>query len=92
MAQQLEEHKKKLEVEQQLAIKRKTAEIAAQHKQERDKEIERAIESMDAEAQAGRRELQDALRYVPHLLSLFPTILGLASNRMQLIIADLYFT
>ncbi|XP_035440441.2 centrosomal protein of 131 kDa-like isoform X1 [Spodoptera frugiperda] len=62
MKQQLEEHKKQLEVEQQLQIKRKTAEIAAQHKHERDREIERAIDNMEAEAQAGRRELQDALR------------------------------
>lgn len=60
---QLEDYKKQLEVEQQAQIKRKTAEIIAQHKQERDKEIERAIESMEAEAQAGRRELQDALRW-----------------------------
>ncbi|CAH0585515.1 unnamed protein product [Chrysodeixis includens] len=59
---QLEDYKKQLEAEQQAQIKRKTAEIVAQHKQERDKEIERAIESMEAEAQAGRRELQDALR------------------------------
>ncbi|CAH1638368.1 unnamed protein product [Spodoptera littoralis] len=62
MKQQLEEHKKQLEVEQQLQIKRKTAEISAQHKHERDREIERAIDNMEAEAQAGRRELQDALR------------------------------
>ncbi|XP_047030428.1 centrosomal protein of 131 kDa [Helicoverpa zea] len=62
MQHQLEEFKKQLEAEHQLLLKRKTAEIAAQHKQERDKEIERAIESMEAEAQAGRKELQDALR------------------------------
>ncbi|KAH9643455.1 hypothetical protein HF086_002574 [Spodoptera exigua] len=62
MHQQLEEYKKQLEVEQQLHIKRKTAEISAQHKHERDREIERAIESMEAEAQAGRKELQEALR------------------------------
>lgn len=64
---QLEDYKKQLEVEQQAQIKRKTAEIIAQHKQERDKEIERAIESMEAEAQAGRRELQDALRWGENL-------------------------
>ncbi|CAH0692011.1 unnamed protein product [Spodoptera exigua] len=62
MHQQLEKYKKQLEVEQQLHIKRKTAEISAQHKHERDREIERAIESMEAEAQAGRKELQEALR------------------------------
>ncbi|CAB3261718.1 unnamed protein product [Arctia plantaginis] len=59
---QLEDYKKTLEKEQQAQIKRKTQEIAAQFKQERDKEIEKAIESMDAEAQAGRKELHDALR------------------------------
>ncbi|XP_075978347.1 centrosomal protein dilatory [Anticarsia gemmatalis] len=62
LKQKLEDYKKMLEMEQQTQIKRKTQEIAAQHKQERDREIEKAIESMEAEAQAGRRELQDALR------------------------------
>lgn len=60
----LEDYKKTLEKEQQAQIKRKTQEIAAQYKQERDKEIEKAIESMDAEAQAGRKELQEALRSI----------------------------
>ncbi|XP_045498667.1 centrosomal protein of 131 kDa [Colias croceus] len=55
-------YKKQHEAEQQLAFKKRVTEIAAQHKCERDREIERAIESMEAEAQAGRRELQDALR------------------------------
>ncbi|KOB66796.1 5-azacytidine-induced protein 1, partial [Operophtera brumata] len=50
------------EAEQQLTLKKKVTEIAAQHKIERDREIEKAIENMDAEAQAGRKELQDAIR------------------------------
>lgn len=45
---------------------KKVTEIAAQHKIERDREIERAIESMESEAQAGRRELQEALRLQLH--------------------------
>ncbi|KAI8437070.1 hypothetical protein MSG28_010430 [Choristoneura fumiferana] len=62
LEQEFEQHKREFEAEQQLALKKRVTEIAAQHKQERDREIERAIESMEAEAQAGRRELQDAMR------------------------------
>ncbi|KAJ0176453.1 hypothetical protein K1T71_007632 [Dendrolimus kikuchii] len=62
LEQQYEKYKKDFEAEQQLVLKRKVTEISAQHKQERDKEIEKAIESMEAEAQAGRKELQEALR------------------------------
>ncbi|KAG6444606.1 centrosomal protein of 131 kDa [Manduca sexta] len=62
LEEQFEEYKKKYEAEQQVILKKKVTEIAAQHKQERDREIERAIESMEAEAQAGRKELQEALR------------------------------
>lgn len=60
---QFEQYKKEFEAEQNLSLKRKVAEISAQHKVERDREIEKAIESMEAEAQAGRKELQDAIRY-----------------------------
>ncbi|XP_039753596.1 centrosomal protein of 131 kDa [Pararge aegeria] len=59
---EFEQYKKDYEAEQQLVLKKKVTEITAQHKLERDREIEKAIESMDAEAQAGRKELQEALR------------------------------
>ncbi|KAL0838611.1 hypothetical protein ABMA28_016700 [Loxostege sticticalis] len=62
LEERFEQHKRDFENEQQLILKRKIAEISAQHKHERDREIERAIESMEAEAQAGRKDLQDALR------------------------------
>ncbi|XP_061716460.1 centrosomal protein of 131 kDa-like [Cydia pomonella] len=62
LEQEFEQHKREFEAEQQLALKKKVTEIAAQHRRERDKEIERAIERMEEEAQAGRRELQDAIR------------------------------
>ncbi|CAH0398209.1 unnamed protein product [Chilo suppressalis] len=57
-----EQFKKDFEAEQQLILKRKTTEITAQQKLERDREIERAIESMETEAQAARKELQEAMR------------------------------
>ncbi|KAJ2949288.1 hypothetical protein O0L34_g6237 [Tuta absoluta] len=60
--QKFEQHKKEFEAQQQLLLKKKVTEISAQHKQERDREIEKAIESMEAEAQQGRKELQDALK------------------------------
>ncbi|XP_060803284.1 centrosomal protein of 131 kDa [Amyelois transitella] len=62
LEEKFEQYKKDFEIEQQMALKRKVAEIAAQHKMERDREIELAIESMEAEAQAGRKELQEAIR------------------------------
>ncbi|CAH0715337.1 unnamed protein product, partial [Brenthis ino] len=62
MQQEFEQYKKEYEAEQQMLLKKKVMEISAQHKLERDREIEKAIESMEAEAQAGRRELQEALR------------------------------
>ncbi|XP_047990921.1 centrosomal protein of 131 kDa-like [Leguminivora glycinivorella] len=62
LEQEFEQHKKEFEAEQQLALKKKVAEIAAQHKRERDREIECAIERMEEEAQAGRKELQEAIR------------------------------
>ncbi|XP_063826097.1 centrosomal protein of 131 kDa-like [Ostrinia nubilalis] len=62
LEERFEQHKRDFENEQQLILKRKIAEISAQHKHERDREIERAIESMEAEAQAGRKDLQEALR------------------------------
>ncbi|XP_045772717.1 centrosomal protein of 131 kDa [Maniola jurtina] len=62
LEKEFEQYKKDYEADQQLLLKKKVTEIAAQHKLERDKEIEKAIESMEAEAQAGRKELQDALR------------------------------
>ncbi|XP_028030053.1 centrosomal protein of 131 kDa [Bombyx mandarina] len=62
LEKRFEEHKKEFEAEQQVLLKKKVTEIAAQHKQERDREIEKAIESMEAEAQTGRKELQEALR------------------------------
>ncbi|XP_049873595.1 centrosomal protein of 131 kDa [Pectinophora gossypiella] len=62
MEQKFEQYKKEFEAEQQVLLKKKVTEISAQHKMERDREIERAIESMEAEAQAGRKELQEALR------------------------------
>ncbi|KAM3957583.1 uncharacterized protein ACR2FA_008438 [Aphomia sociella] len=60
--EQFERYKREFEAEQQVVLKRKVTEISAQHKQERDREIERAIESMEAEAQVGRKELQEAIR------------------------------
>lgn len=62
MQEEFEQYKKEYEAEQQILLKKKVTEISAQHKLERDREIEKAIESMEAEAQAGRRELQEALR------------------------------
>ncbi|CAK1580538.1 unnamed protein product [Parnassius mnemosyne] len=62
LEEEFEKHKKEFEAQQQMILKKKVAEISAQYKLERDREIEKAIESMEAEAQAGRRELQDALR------------------------------
>ncbi|XP_072949510.1 uncharacterized protein dila [Epargyreus clarus] len=62
MEEEFEQYKKDYEAEQQVVLKKKVTEIAAQHKQERDREIEKAIESMEAEAQAGRKDLQEALR------------------------------
>ncbi|XP_063536641.1 centrosomal protein of 131 kDa isoform X2 [Cydia strobilella] len=62
LEQEFEQHKREFEAEQQLALKKKVTEIAAQHRRERDREIERAIERMEEEAQAGRRELQEAIR------------------------------
>ncbi|XP_026327270.1 reticulocyte-binding protein 2 homolog a [Hyposmocoma kahamanoa] len=62
LEQKFEQYKKDFEAEQQLIMKKKVAEITTQHKLERDKEIEKAIESMEAEAQAGRKELQEALK------------------------------
>ncbi|XP_023941852.1 centrosomal protein of 131 kDa [Bicyclus anynana] len=62
LVQEFEQYKKDYEADQQLLLKKKVTEIAAQHKLERDREIEKAIESMEAEAQAGRKELQEALR------------------------------
>ncbi|KAG7308441.1 hypothetical protein JYU34_005647 [Plutella xylostella] len=62
LEQEFETYKKEFEASQQAALKAKVTEIGMQHKRERDREIEKAIESMEAEAQAGRRELQDALR------------------------------
>lgn len=62
LEQKFEQYKKDFEAEQQLMMKKKVNEITAQHKLERDKEIEKAIESMEAEAQAGRKELQEALK------------------------------
>ncbi|CAG9103004.1 unnamed protein product [Plutella xylostella] len=62
LEQEFETYKKEFEASQQAALKAKVTEIGVQHKRERDREIEKAIESMEAEAQAGRRELQDALR------------------------------
>ncbi|CAH4028270.1 unnamed protein product [Pieris brassicae] len=57
-----EKHKREFEAEQKVLFKRKVTELTAQHKLERDGEIEKAIESLEAEAQTGRKELQDALR------------------------------
>ncbi|XP_045484034.1 centrosomal protein of 131 kDa isoform X2 [Pieris rapae] len=57
-----EKHKREFEAEQQVLFKRRVTELSAQHKLERDREIEKAIESLEAEAQTGRKELQDALR------------------------------
>ncbi|XP_052753390.1 centrosomal protein of 131 kDa [Galleria mellonella] len=62
LQEQFEQYKREFEAEQQLVLKRKVVEISTQHKQERDREIELAIESMEAEAQAGRKELQEAIR------------------------------
>ncbi|XP_047504018.1 centrosomal protein of 131 kDa [Pieris napi] len=57
-----EKHKREFEADQQVLFKRRVTELTAQHKLERDREIEKAIESLEAEAQTGRKELQDALR------------------------------
>ncbi|XP_045536522.1 centrosomal protein of 131 kDa [Papilio machaon] len=62
LEEEFERYKKEFEAEQQIVLKKKVTEISAQHKLERDREIEKAIESMEAEAQAGRRELQEAMR------------------------------
>ncbi|XP_013170159.1 PREDICTED: centrosomal protein of 131 kDa isoform X2 [Papilio xuthus] len=62
LEEEFQRYKKEFEAEQQIVLKKKVTEISAQHKLERDREIEKAIESMEAEAQAGRRELQEALR------------------------------
>ncbi|XP_059052047.1 centrosomal protein of 131 kDa [Achroia grisella] len=62
MQEQFEQYKRDFEAEQQVVLKRKVMEISTQHKQERDREIERAIDSMEAEAQAGRKDLQEAIR------------------------------
>ncbi|GBP90301.1 Centrosomal protein of 131 kDa [Eumeta japonica] len=62
MEGEFERYKREFEAEQQVILKRKVTEISMQHKLERDREIEKAIESMEAEAQQGRKELQDALR------------------------------
>ncbi|CAH2048787.1 unnamed protein product, partial [Iphiclides podalirius] len=62
LEEEFEQRRKELEAEQQVALKKRVTEISAQHKMERDREIEKAIESMEAEAQAGRRELQEALK------------------------------
>ncbi|XP_050684984.1 centrosomal protein of 131 kDa [Leptidea sinapis] len=59
---EFEQYKRDVEAEHQVLLKKKVTDIVAQHKLERDREIEKAIESMEAEAQAGRKELQDALR------------------------------
>ncbi|XP_068633207.1 centrosomal protein of 131 kDa [Battus philenor] len=62
LEEEYEQHKKEFEAQQQIILKKKIEDISAQHKLERDREIEKAIESMEAEAQAGRKELQEALR------------------------------
>ncbi|XP_053609925.1 centrosomal protein of 131 kDa isoform X2 [Plodia interpunctella] len=62
LEQKFEQYKKEFEAEQQMNLKRKISEISAQHKLERDREIERAIDNMEAEAQVGRKELQEAIR------------------------------
>nr|XP_026486552.1 centrosomal protein of 131 kDa-like [Vanessa tameamea] len=59
---EFERYKKEYEANQQVLLKKRETEIATQHRLERDREIEKAIESMEAEAQVGRKELQDALR------------------------------
>ncbi|XP_050350508.1 centrosomal protein of 131 kDa isoform X2 [Nymphalis io] len=62
LQEEFEHYKKEYEANQQALLKKKETDIATQHRLERDREIEKAIESMEAEAQAGRKELQDALR------------------------------
>ncbi|CAG9561710.1 unnamed protein product [Danaus chrysippus] len=62
LEEEFNQYKKEYEADQQVLLMKKVTEIATQHKLERDREIERAIESMESEAQAGRRELQEALR------------------------------
>ncbi|XP_041979594.1 centrosomal protein of 131 kDa isoform X2 [Aricia agestis] len=59
---EFEIYKRDYEAEQRVLLRKRETEISAQHKLERDREIEKAIESLEAEAQAGRRELQEALR------------------------------
>ncbi|CAK1551273.1 unnamed protein product [Leptosia nina] len=59
---EFEVYKREYEADQQVLFKKKVTELSAQHKLDRDREIEKAIESLEAEAQAGRKELQDALR------------------------------
>lgn len=49
---------------QAVFLKEKEMEIKALVRRERDREIEKAIDCMEMEAQEGRKETQDAIRYV----------------------------